>query len=110
MASLDMLLSFVLHRNMELRRQYGLPHGPPPRVKVGCGHLTYEGDAENMIIEVRGLFERIIAGKVPVSGSGKKRGVIHDFWLESEKSKYSVMAPRHLAVEARKHFHGILKH
>jgi glyoxylase-like metal-dependent hydrolase (beta-lactamase superfamily II) len=110
MASLDMLLSFVLHRNMELRRQYGLPHGPPPRIKVGCGHLTYEGDAENMIIEVRGLFERIIAGKVPVSGSGKKRGVIHDFWLESEKSKYSVMAPRHLAVEARKHFHGILKH
>ncbi|KAE9368602.1 hypothetical protein N431DRAFT_61092 [Stipitochalara longipes BDJ] len=105
MASLDLLLSFVMHQNMELRRQHGLRHESPPRVKVGCGHLTYEGDAEIMIIEVRGLFERIIAGKIPVSGSGEKRGVIHDFWLESEESKYSVMAPRHLAEEATKHFH-----
>jgi glyoxylase-like metal-dependent hydrolase (beta-lactamase superfamily II) len=104
MSSLDMLLSFVVYQNMELRRQYGLRHESPPRVQIGCGHLTYEGDAENMIIEVRGLFERIIAGKVPVSGSGEKRGVIHDFWLESDESKYSVMAPRHLAAEARKHF------
>jgi len=106
MASLDMLLSFVMHQNMELRRQHGLRHESPPRVKVGCGHLTYEGDAETMIIEVRGMFERIIAGKIPVSGSGEKRGVIHDFWLESDDSRYSVMAPRHLAEEARKHFHA----
>lgn len=105
MSSLDMLLSFVLHQNMELRRQHGLRHESPPRVKVGCGHLTYEGDAENTILEVRELFERIIAGKVPVTRSGKKRGVIHDFWLESEESKYSVMAPRHLAEEAREYFH-----
>jgi len=105
MSSLDLLLSFVLHQNMELRRQHGHRHEPIPRVLVGCGHLTYEADAEIMVIEVRGLFERIIAGKVPVSGSGEKRGVIHDYWLESEGSKYSVMAPRHLAEEARKHFH-----
>jgi glyoxylase-like metal-dependent hydrolase (beta-lactamase superfamily II) len=104
MASLDLLLSFVLHQNMELRRQHGLRYESAPRVKVGCGHLTYEADAEIMIIEVRRLFERIIAGKVPVTGSGEKRGVIHDYWLESEDSKYSVMAPRHLAEEARKHF------
>lgn len=105
MSSLDMLLSFVMHQNMELRRQHGLRHESPPRVEIGCGHLTYEGDAENMIIEVRALFERIIAGKVPVSGSGEKRGIIHDFWLESDESIYSVMAPRHLAEEARDHFH-----
>jgi glyoxylase-like metal-dependent hydrolase (beta-lactamase superfamily II) len=105
MSSLDLLLSFVLHQNMELRRQHGQRHEYPPRVKVGCGHLTYEGDGENMVLEVRALFERIIAGKVPVSGSGEKRGVIHDFWLESNESRYSVMAPRHLAEEARKYFH-----
>jgi glyoxylase-like metal-dependent hydrolase (beta-lactamase superfamily II) len=105
MSSLDLLLSFVLHQNMELRRQHGHRHEPIPRVLVGCGHLTYEADAEIMVIEVRGLFERIIAGKVPVTGSGEKRGVIHDYWLESEGSKYSVMAPRHLAEEARRHFH-----
>jgi Metallo-beta-lactamase superfamily len=105
MSSLDLLLSFVMHQNIELRRQYGQRYDSPPRVKVACGHLTYEGDAESMIIEVRGLFERIIAGEVPVASSGKKRGVIHDFWLENEESRYSVMAPRHLAQEAREHFH-----
>ncbi|PSS08746.1 hypothetical protein M430DRAFT_54111 [Amorphotheca resinae ATCC 22711] len=107
MSSLDLLLSFVLHKNSELRRQHGLSHEATPRVKVGCSHLTYNADAEHMIIEVRALFERIIAGKVPVTNSGESRGVIHDFWLESETSKYSVMAPRHLAEEARRHFHPV---
>jgi glyoxylase-like metal-dependent hydrolase (beta-lactamase superfamily II) len=106
MSSLDLLLSFVIHQNAELRRRHGLRHEVMARVKVGCGHLTYEADAEHMILEVRDLLERIIAGKVPVTDSGEKRGVIHDYWLESEDSKYSVMAPRHLAEEARKHFHG----
>lgn len=109
MSSLELLLSFVEHQNNELRRRHSLfsPEANP-RVKVGCGHLTYNADAENMILEVQAMFARIIAGKVPVTGSGKKRGVIHDFWLESEDSRYSVMAPRRLAEEARKHFqsHG----
>lgn len=96
MKSLDLLLSFVLHQNRELRRRHGLNHGLVPRVKVGCGHLTYCADAENMIIEVRGLFERIVAGKVPVVGSGEKRGVIHDFWLESKESKYSKSSIFHI--------------
>jgi len=105
MSSLDLLLSFVLHKNYELRRQHGPSRKSVPRVEVGCGHLTYNADAECMIIGVRGMFERIIAGKVPVTRSGQKRGVIHDYWLESEESKYSVMAPRHLMEEVRKHFH-----
>ncbi|KAL5314801.1 hypothetical protein ACEPPN_017448 [Leptodophora sp. 'Broadleaf-Isolate-01'] len=104
MSSLEILYSFVLFRNAELQRQHGSSHGPIPRVKVGCGHLTYDADAEDMIHEVRSLFEKIIAGKIPVTSSGEKRGVIHDFWLESEDSKFSVMAPRHVAEEARKHF------
>lgn len=106
MASLDLLLSFVVFKNRELGRQHGLSHDYMPRVKVACGHLTYGTDAERMILEVRALFERIIAGKVPIVGSGEKRGVVTDYWLESEDSRYSVMAPRHLAEEARKHFHA----
>jgi glyoxylase-like metal-dependent hydrolase (beta-lactamase superfamily II) len=105
MSSLDVLLSFVLHKNMELRHRHGYSPESIPRVKVGCGHLTYDADAEQMIFEVQALFERIIAGKVPVADSGEKRGVIHDYWLESDDARYSVMAPRHLAEEARKHFH-----
>ena len=105
MSSLELLLSSVLHKNTELRRHYRHSH-TAPRVKVACGHLTYDADAELMIIEVKAMFERIIAGKVPVTSSGTKRGVIHDYWLESDDSKYSVMAPRHLAAEAKRHFHG----
>ncbi|CZS99003.1 uncharacterized protein RAG0_07519 [Rhynchosporium agropyri] len=105
MSSLDTLHSFVLFQNMELRRQHGSSHGSTPRVKVDCGHLTYDADAEFMIREVRGLFGKIIAGKIPVTSSIEKRGVIHDIWLENEQSRYSVMAPRHVAAEAREHFH-----
>lgn len=105
MSSLGLLLSFVLHENCKLKRQHGLSYGPSPRVKVGCGHMTYKADAENMVMEVRALFENIIAGRIPVVGSGEKRGIIHDYWLEDDKSKYSVMAPRHLAKEAKKFFH-----
>lgn len=106
MSSLDVLLSFVLYKNMELRRRHGLSHASMQRVKVGSGHLTHEADAEKMLLEVQGMFERIIAGKVQVVGSGEKRGVIHDYWLENDDSRYSVMAPRHLADEARNHFHS----
>lgn len=105
MSSLDLLLSFVIFKNDELRRHHDFSHDSIQRVKVAAGHLTYNADAEHMILQVRGLFERIIAGKVPVARSGEKRGVIHDFWLESEDSRFSVMAPRHLAEEARNHFH-----
>ena len=66
--------------------------------------MTYDADAERMILQVQGLFERIIAGKVPVLKSGEKRGIIYDHWCESEESKYSVTAPRSLVEDARRHF------
>ncbi|RDL42529.1 Uncharacterized protein BP5553_02508 [Venustampulla echinocandica] len=105
MSSLDLLLSFVLHQNAQLRRGAGFAHTPIPRVKAGCGHLTYDADAEHMILEVRTLFERIIAGTVSVTGSGEVRGVVHDYWLENEEARFSVRAPRRLVEEAREHFH-----
>jgi glyoxylase-like metal-dependent hydrolase (beta-lactamase superfamily II) len=103
-SSLHTLLSFVTFRNSQLKQQHGGDNGAP-KVKVGCGHLTHSADAEEMILEVRSLFERIIAGKVPVTGTEIVRGVTCDFWLESEDARYSVKAPRQLVVDARKHFH-----
>jgi len=104
MSSLDLLRSFISYKNDELKRR-----GTAARVKVGCGHLTYDADAEEMILEVGALFKRIISGEVPIRGSGTKRGVIHDYWLENEDSRYSVMAPRHLMEEARDYFNRIQK-
>lgn len=105
MSSLDLLLSFVTFRNLELERQGPCDDGHVTRrVKVGCGHLTHAADAEEMIVEVRQLFQRLIAGKVPVIGSETVRGVVNDFWLDGEDARYSVKAPRFLAEEARKHF------
>lgn len=104
-SSLELLLSFVIFRNAELRRQYGMRPDSPPRVKVGCGHLTHDADAEIMIREVQGLFTRIVANKVPVSGSSISRGVVYDFWLESDDARYSVKASQRVVEEARKHFH-----
>lgn len=104
MSSLDTLLSFVSHQNKDLKRRHSLSLEEVPRVKVGCGHLTFDADAEQMVFEVRALFRKIIAGKVAVTGSGEKRGVIYDYWLEGEDARYSVVAPRRLAEEARRYF------
>jgi glyoxylase-like metal-dependent hydrolase (beta-lactamase superfamily II) len=106
MSSLDLLLEFVLFRNQELKRQHETMKNAPPRVKVGCGHLTHSADAETMILEVRSLFQRIISGQLPVSSSTESRGVTYDFWLESEDARYSVKAPRRLVDEARKNLHS----
>ncbi|CAL3972481.1 unnamed protein product [Diplocarpon coronariae] len=78
---LDVLFSFVLHQNTEHRRRPG----------SSCESIS--------------LFKRIIAGKVQVNSGGGKRGIIHDLWLEKIDSRFSVMAARHLAEEAKKHFH-----
>lgn len=50
MSSLDLLLSFIQYENSVLRRRYGSGPSDPPRVKVGCGHLTYEAEAETMFL------------------------------------------------------------
>lgn len=113
MSSLSLLLSFVNHQNKELKRQYlTLPHNTPeteaPRVKLSTGHITFSADAEEIIIEVKSFFERIIEGKVPVAGSLRKRGAVYDFWLDDEGdrgSRFSVLAPRRLCEEARRYFH-----
>jgi glyoxylase-like metal-dependent hydrolase (beta-lactamase superfamily II) len=104
MSSLSLLLDFVLFQNSELKAHHISSDIIPPRVRVGCGHLTHSADAEEMIREVKALFERIITGKVPVTGSTHSRDAIYDFWLESEDARYSVKAPRRIVEKAREHF------
>lgn len=89
MSSLELLLSFVLHQNRVLIRQHGSSHASMPRVLVGCGHITYNADAEYMIREVQALFRKIILGSLPITSKFDKRGVEHGFWLENEDAKYS---------------------
>ncbi|QSZ29314.1 hypothetical protein DSL72_003827 [Monilinia vaccinii-corymbosi] len=107
MPLLNQLFSFTKHRNSELTRIKKSNEIAAPRVRHACGHLTYSVDAEgaeDMFLEVQALFWRILAGNVAVKGTEVKRGVIHDYWLEDDESRYGVMAPRHLAEEARLHF------
>ncbi|KAI9686442.1 MAG: hypothetical protein M1820_010638 [Bogoriella megaspora] len=107
MSSLDMLASFLSHENERLKAEHQEGDtGPVTRVKVCSGHTTFGEDAEQMVLEVQTLFKRIIRGEVPPLSSEKRRGIINDYWLDtgSKNPKFSVLAPRHLCEEARKHF------
>jgi hypothetical protein len=101
-----MLLSFIQHQNTQLARQANHAGGEAARVKVCCGHLTYDTDAETMVAEVQDLMERIIGRLVRVRGSAWVRGVRVDFWMEDAEgeARYSVLAPRRVCEEAREHF------
>jgi glyoxylase-like metal-dependent hydrolase (beta-lactamase superfamily II) len=115
MSSLTLLLSFIQHRNLELERQWDAassaepgPEALKPRVLLGAGHVTACSDAETMTCEVRALFERIIAGRVPVRRSEVRRGEVFDYWCEEgdgegeTEAGYSVLAPRRLVEEVRR--------
>lgn len=114
MASLDVLLSFVRHQNEILRRQHdaefatadgaerSAKKGAPPRVLVACGHMTAGADGEEIVVAVRALFERIIAGKVPVRETTYIRGDVYDTWDEGEEARFAVRGPRRLLEEVRR--------
>lgn len=98
MKSLDLIISFAEHENTKLKMRSG--ELPAQRVKVGCGHVTFAGDAEDMAREVKGLFTRILEGKVPVVKSSVRRGEVFDVWDEGD-SRFFVGAPRRLCEDAR---------
>jgi glyoxylase-like metal-dependent hydrolase (beta-lactamase superfamily II) len=106
--SLDLIIDFVQYQNKDLVRKWNEVHrgstkSSVPRVKVGCGHVTANGDAEVMAKEVKDLFWGIVLGKVKLVKTETKRGVPFDTWMEDKDSNYIVSAPRRLVEEAREH-------
>jgi glyoxylase-like metal-dependent hydrolase (beta-lactamase superfamily II) len=120
LSSLSLLLSFIQHQNFLLQLRWGAEpidrpppeNRSPPRVLLGSGHVTASSDAESMTLEVRELFWGIITGSVKIRRSEKMRGEWCDYWVEPDKvgrgdgegGRYSVLAPRRLVEEARRHF------
>jgi glyoxylase-like metal-dependent hydrolase (beta-lactamase superfamily II) len=96
MNSLHVLSAFIKEQNSK--------HAFAPRLKIGCGHITFSTDAADIVAEVQALFVSIIKGTVPVINSTEERGEICDLWMESPEAKFSVQAPRRLAEVARKYF------
>ena len=77
------------------------------RVRLGCAHQTPSVDAETMLLEVMALFERIIAGKVPVVQRQEKRGEMFCLWREEEgrdggEVRFAIGAPERLCEEVRR--------
>ncbi|OJD36758.1 metallo-hydrolase oxidoreductase [Diplodia corticola] len=108
MASLRKMLRFVRREN-EYMLADSLNYynhdfcGVHRRVKLCCGHCTVRAEAEEMLDAVRDLFERILAGKVPVTRSDTYRDEIYDTWTDGgDEARFAVRAPRRLAEEARK--------
>ena len=91
MQSLEKLLRFVEKMNEE-------PTRAP--VRIGCGHVTSSVDGVEILLAVRQLFQDIIAGRVPIEHSEEKRGEEYVLWKAAEESRFSVEAPKRLALEA----------
>ena len=96
MQSLEKLLGFVQEEN---RRHHS------SAVRIGCGHITYSAaDGQGLLQEVQSFFWDVIDGTVPVRESSEKRGEMHDLWQKDEDARFSLMGPRRLVVNARRHF------
>lgn len=93
MQSLEKLLRFVEERNEE-------PDKAP--VRIGCGHITSSVDGMEILIPVRQLFQDIIAGEVPIVHSEEKRGEEFVLWKAAGEPRFSVAAPKRLALAAAK--------
>ncbi|KAG9246822.1 hypothetical protein BJ878DRAFT_581102 [Calycina marina] len=101
---MNLLISFSAHENTKLAARETASSGIPfmaQQIKVGYGYVTFAGDAENMMREVKDMSVRILEGEVPVVDSFERRGLTFDFWSEGG-SEYVVGAPRKLCEEARR--------
>ncbi|MCJ1320403.1 hypothetical protein MMC15_005742 [Xylographa vitiligo] len=96
MQSLEKLLSFV-------QRENRLQHDS--NVRIGCGHVTYSAaDGLGLLQEVQRYFWDVIDGIVPVRESSERRGEVHDLWQKDADARFSLMGPRRLVADARRHF------
>jgi glyoxylase-like metal-dependent hydrolase (beta-lactamase superfamily II) len=118
MASLHKLLEFVRQENAATSPLDADEEWVQvlPRVKVGCAHSTSDVNGVEIIEEVITLFERIIAGKVPVMKSQEIRGELYKTWKEDyakldppAKYKFSVRGPVRLCEEVRRNVKQVEK-
>lgn len=93
MQSLEKLLRFVEEKNKELNKA---------PVRIGCGHITSSVDGVEILVIVRQLFRDIINGEVPIVHSEEKRGEEVVLWKAAGEPRFSVAAPKRLALEAAK--------
>lgn len=95
MRSMGRLTSFVEKENIDDKKS---------RVRIGCGHVTASADGQEVLSKVQKYFWDVIDGAVMVRESTQKRGEIHDLWQEDGEPQFSLMAPRRLIRDARRHF------
>ena len=94
MQTLEKLVRFVEQRNGEPNKA---------AVKVGCGHITSSVDGLQILLSVRQYFQDVLGGKIPVVQSIEKRGEIVDLWQEDGEPRFSLLSPRRLVLDARRH-------
>ncbi|KAK8193584.1 beta-lactamase-like protein [Phyllosticta capitalensis] len=110
MWTLRKLLSFVRQQNeysiAEALNEYDHQgYGATKRVTASCGRSTSVADAEDSLVAVIALFDKLFADQVPVTETTFYRGDVYDTWMEDgDDVKYSIVAPRQMVEEARKQF------
>lgn len=95
MQSLEKLLSFVHQENQRHHNS---------DVRVGCGHVTSRADGLEILKEVQRYFWDVIDGIIPVIESSERRGEMYDLWQKDGDARFSLLAPRRLVADARRHF------
>ncbi|KAK8215857.1 beta-lactamase-like protein [Phyllosticta capitalensis] len=110
MWTLRKLLSFVRQQNEYsiaegLNEYWHEGYGATKRVTASCGRSTSVADAEDSLVAVIALFDKLFADQVPVTETTFYRGDVYDTWMEDgDDVKYSIVAPRQMVEEARKQF------
>ncbi|CAD6441857.1 bb75720c-5569-4233-b904-c768bd637632 [Sclerotinia trifoliorum] len=74
MTSLKLSSSFTKRGNSDPSLLHRSRGRAALRVRLGCGHLEYAVDAQEIVLGVQALFWRIITGKVPVKETDVKEG------------------------------------
>ena len=74
-------------------------------VRLSCGHITASVDALEILVAVQEYFYNVLGGAIPVLKSIEIRGETHDLFQEAGNPRFSMIGPRRLVLDARRHFH-----
>ena len=96
MRTLKKLLCFVRGKNAERN---------DINVRLSCGHITASVDALEILVAVQEYFYNVLGGAIPVLKSIEIRGETHDLFQEAGNPRFSMIGPRRLVLDARRHFH-----